>query len=645
MRPRIAAAALAVLAATTVFMHFQSGAPPAHAAGVVGTGTAASCTEAALNTALAGGGNVTFNCGGAAAIITLTSPKTISANSMIDGANLTTLSGGNATSIFFVNPSVTLTLQNIILSNASGSGDGGAIVNNGTLVVTNSTIQNSQAGFSGGAIVSTGPVTISGSTLANNSATNGGALYPRFAGAQVSITNSVLHDNHATGTAPLTSGWGGAILVWDGATVNLVGSDLYNNTAAQGGALTSQQATASIMLQGTHVHDNHAVFEGGGIFARGPLTVANSTISGNVSGGEVGGGAWTGGTVTLTDSTVSGNMIGGGGAGLSVAGTATLSRVTISGNTAGTQGGGIFNLGGTMHLTDVTISNNSSTDEAGGIVNFGPADLTNVTFSGNSAPSGGAIVQRSNTALTLKNTIIAKGSSGGSCSAFNGGTITSNGFNLSDDTACAAYLNQIGDQNNVPAGLGALANNGGPTQTHLPQPGSLAIDRGTNAGCPAIDQRGLPRPVGLSCDVGAVEVQLPPTATPTRTPPPTATPLPPPTATPYPRPKVAVGVSPNPSAGTLQTSITARDAGCAGGNNQLVSLQFTRLTNATVDVATAPPTSVAAPSTLSLPAPHPASIGLTVHRLTAGQAATVELIVTDGCGAWPTFVGGGPSSF
>ncbi|HEY7060382.1 MAG TPA: choice-of-anchor Q domain-containing protein [Chloroflexota bacterium] len=563
----------------------------------------------------------------------------IGLNTTINGANLITLSGGNATSLFAVSSSVTLTLQNIILSNAFGSGDGGAIVNNGTLVVTNSTIQNSQAaaGFSGGAIVSTGPVTISGSTLANNSATNGGALYPRFAGAVVTITNSVLHDNHATGTDYNTGGWGGAILVWDGATVNLVGSDLYNNTAEEGGALNSRQANSSIMLQGTQAHDNHVLEYGGGIYALGTLTVANSTISGNVSGG--GGGLWTLGTVTLTDSTVSGNMIDGFGGGLSGQGTTTLSRVTITGNTATQDGGGVENNSGTMHLTDVTISNNTSTAEGGGIVNFGQTDLTNVTLSGNSAPLGGsAIVQRSGTAVTLKNTIIAKGSRGGNClvPAGNFQPIISNGFNLSDDTSCAGYFNQSGDQNNVPAGLGALANNGGPTQTHLPQPGSLAIDHGTTAGCPATDQRGLPRPVGLSCDVGAVEVQLPPTATPTRTPPP-------PTATPYPRPNVAVQVAP--SAGTLQTTIAARDAGCAGGNNQLQSVQVTRLTNATVDVATAPVTTVSsARTTVSLPA-HPATIGLTVHRLTPGQAATVELIVTDGCGAWPTFVGGGPTAF
>ncbi len=131
-----------------------------------------------------------------------------------------------------------------------------------------------------------------------------------------------------------------------------------------------------------------------------------------------------------------------------------------------------------------------------------------------------------------------------------------------------------------------------------------------------------------------------PTATATATRTPTSTPSL--TATPFPRPDVSVQVAP--SGGTLQTTITARDAGCAGGNNQLQQLQFTRLTNALVDVATTPPAHVAAPITVNLPG-HPAAIGLTVHRLTAGQPATVELTVTDGCGAWPTFVGGGPQAF
>jgi hypothetical protein len=81
--------------------------------------------------------------------------------------------------------------------------------------------------------------------------------------------------------------------------------------------------------------------------------------------------------------------------------------------------------------------------------------------------------------------------------------------------------------------LGPLANNGGFTQTHALLAGSPAIDTGTNTGCPATDQRGVTRPQGAACDVGAYEVEVdstPPTNTPTNTP--TATPTVTPTNTP-----------------------------------------------------------------------------------------------------------------
>ena len=99
----------------------------------------------------------------------------------------------------------------------------------------------------------------------------------------------------------------------------------------------------------------------------------------------------------------------------------------------------------------------------------------------------------------------------------------------------------------------------------------------------------------------------------------------------------------DPTTRTLRATLAARDAGCTP-NNRIRALRFTRLTNATVEVPGLP--LVAAPSSgaLLLAAPVP-SLTLTVHRLESGQAATVELVVTDACGDWPTFVGGGPSAF
>src|SRR5207244_637540 len=110
---------------------------------VVGTGTSARCAEAALDACLPGGssfnGTVTFNCGGAATI-TVTSQKTISADTTIDGGSLITISGGNTVGVFSVNAGVTFTVQNLTIVNGnSASYQGGGIDNHGTLTVTNST--------------------------------------------------------------------------------------------------------------------------------------------------------------------------------------------------------------------------------------------------------------------------------------------------------------------------------------------------------------------------------------------------------------------------------------------------------------------------------------------------------------------------
>ena len=104
-------------------------------------------------------------------------------------------------------------------------------------------------------------------------------------------------------------------------------------------------------------------------------------------------------------------------------------------------------------------------------------------------------------AATLTNTILAA-SGGGNCT----GVITSGGHNLASDGTCTALV-AGGDQPNTDPQLGSLADNGGPTLTHLPASSSPAIDAGGSGanGCPATDQRGVARPQGPACDSGAVE--------------------------------------------------------------------------------------------------------------------------------------------
>ena len=128
--------------------------PLAYASGVVGNGTPASCTEAAFNAVLTGGGLITFNCGGAKTI-TFTFYKSLDADTTIDGGGVITLSGGNTLGLFQVYANKSLTLQNITLAEGKSGGGmaAGAIENFGTTTLLNSTLRDNVSTSTGGAIV------------------------------------------------------------------------------------------------------------------------------------------------------------------------------------------------------------------------------------------------------------------------------------------------------------------------------------------------------------------------------------------------------------------------------------------------------------------------------------------------------------
>src|SRR5690606_23504641 len=133
----------------------------------------------------------------------------------------------------------------------------------------------------------------------------------------------------------------------------------------------------------------------------------------------------------------------------------------------------------------------------------GPLTALNSTIVGNGI-SGIDLVEAE---ATITNTIVY-GNSTSDCTP----GVTSGGGNIDGDDTC--NLTAEADQPSTDPLLGPLADNGGPTLTHLPSAGSPAIDRALEGPCPPVDQRGLPRPVdgdgdGTSgCDVGSVEVQV-----------------------------------------------------------------------------------------------------------------------------------------
>ncbi len=459
-------------------------AAPADA--VVGDGTPESCTSNALSAALSTGGTVTFACG-AAPYTLLADTYVIENGVVLDGAGLITLSGEGLRQIFIVNQGASLFLKNITLTDGYWEGNGGAIANYGSLVVQNSTIYNS---------------------VAAGETSGGGAIYNE--GGALTLRNSTLLNNRA-------GQFGGAIASSSG-TLAIFNSTIQENSAPNsGGAIWNINTDATIedsrILENSTLSDGQGNF-GGGLYNIGRMTVRRSTIQYNSA--TDGGGIYTQGidsSLMVEDSTISQNTVTSGAGALQLGdGTIRIVNTTVSGNSAGIFAGGV----------EIGAFNGSQT-------------FQNVTIYGNSAPQSANFHQDEGEAIlspALRNTIIANPLGGGANCAFLRAD-ASLGNNLSDDESC--NFTAAGDQQAVDALLGPLADNGGPTLTHLPGRGSPASDAGDNTTCPPTDQRGFIRPVDDICDIGAVDADgelNPATATPTDTPTETPTPTATPTATP-----------------------------------------------------------------------------------------------------------------
>jgi CSLREA domain-containing protein len=278
--------------------------------------------------------------------------------------------------------------------------------------------------------------------------------------------------------------WGGAIS-WenstngDGAPLEIIDSELTNNSAARGGA----------------VWTNNGGFSGGGgsVSIGGATRIVRSTLTGNTA-------TVRGGAIYLK-----GSADGGGLAGLSVL------NSTIDDNDSGTGGGaiamGVSQVQLYVYFSTITGNSTALMNTAGGIQTD---DATQAVF--------------------FRGTILAGNTAAGSatdvnCFKVNGGSFTgnatSNGYNVESANTCD-FAEPGGGTDNVnepSVGLGALLENGGFTRTRALQTGSPAIDFVPTSACfdfetpssPAVtdDQRGSARPSGSACDAGAFENQDP----------------------------------------------------------------------------------------------------------------------------------------
>ncbi len=346
-------------------------------------------------------------------------------------------------SVFFIDLATDVTLQGIQITNGTGTAD------------INGTYQG------GGIYVGSGSsLSLKNSTITGNKTPGYGLGAGIYGQGTISITDSVISGNAALGS-------------------NAVGGGIYNI-----GTLSITNST----ITGNYTDTNYG--RAGGIYNEGTLTIAKSTISGNQAGGWWGpvGGIYSNGTLTITDSTIADNGACSGGGGIQSDGTLTITNSTISGNNSHHGTGGIQSYG-TLTITNSTVSGNSTNVEWGtaSLNSNDPNGASKVEFTTISGlASWVASMDVNFWGGEIANSVIV-----GNCQSDRNvvNSWVSNG-------SCAATFS--GDPL-----LGQLADNGGPTKTHALLFGSPLLDlAGT---CTGTDQRGVARPQGAGCDLGAYE--------------------------------------------------------------------------------------------------------------------------------------------
>ena len=470
---------LLVCAALAAFLFAIGGRAHAATLTVVNTNDsgAGSLRQAIADAAL--GDSIDFAPALSGQTITLTTGELLIAKdlSITGPAGGIEISGNHASRVFKIDGGANVALSSLVISHGWHSFEGGGILNKGasTLTLIETSVTLNEAGFGAGIRNQHGVLNLIDSTVSHNN-------------ADLIVGN----------------GESGGIL--NNGTLNLTRSSVVANNARFYGGIHSlgpNLGDATATLVDSVVSENTALYQVGGIGAD-VLTLTNSSVNGNRSP-QVGGMAVD--SLTMNHSTVRDNHAHEGAGGMTANGVVIDS--TISGNTADYAAGV---SGWTLVITNSTISGNIAVTAGGGLYNSGGAvTLKNTTITGNSAASGGGFWTNGGV-LTLESAIIGDQLAGGDCAnPFNAlNAIVSLGYNLDSDGSC--NLTAGGDLPNTDPLLDPLALNApGTTQTHALQVGSPAIDHipsGVN-GCGTIvttDQRGLSRPQGSGCDIGAYEL-------------------------------------------------------------------------------------------------------------------------------------------
>lgn len=305
-------------------------------------------------------------------------------------------------------------------------------------------------------------------------------------------------------------GYGGTIFNYG--TLTITDSVVTGGKADLGGGIFNGSG-AVLTIDGSTI-SKHTAFYGGGIYDfGGTVTITYSTVTGNKAFIDGGGVYEYGGALDVSYSTISKNNSGRDGAGLhSRESAVAITYGTLSANKAGFfgYGGGIYDRSSDTLVENSTISGNVASLGAG-IYNRSTMTVSNSTISKNKAGDGGGIFTSRD--LTLKRTLISGNSAffARDVDRFSG-TVTADNYNMFGTNNYDGVRGfSVGASDIVPSvGIASillpLANNGGPTQTHALAAASPAIDASpADADCTGFDQRGIARPNGPACDIGAFE--------------------------------------------------------------------------------------------------------------------------------------------
>ncbi|MBI5383703.1 MAG: LamG domain-containing protein [Verrucomicrobia bacterium] len=459
------------------------------------------CREDNLRASLAEGGHVRFACDG---VLVVSNTVTITNDVVLDATGHdVTISGHGTVRVFQVNAGAHFTLINATVANGRCT-NGGGLWNGGTVHLLRSRfVGNEAVGLAGVAGTNGLDGALNTYPLPGTSGTPGGPGSDGtgsfgggvFNAGVLTILDSAFLSNRVVGGSGGPGGTGGGS-GYGRPTVS--GGAGGHGGAASGGAVFNAQAAA--------------------------MTVTNSLFACSVAEGGTGGLGGNGGPVVAYG--VSPGGVGGAGGQSSGAalcnwGSATFLNVTFAANhTQGGSGGfaGLPRSDYQQGSCPGSASGNGGEASGGALDNFHFVYLKNCTLWGNTAlggsgtnqcPSsppgtngtvrGSSLCAETGSSTTLRSTIVGYGSS-----LSNGwGQVTDGGHNLASDGSLA--LTSPDSMEYVDPLLGPLADNGGPTLTMAPAPESLAIDGGDPATCPSTDQRGVARPVGAACDIGAVE--------------------------------------------------------------------------------------------------------------------------------------------